>query len=240
MLVLCKLRPMQGRRLSSDEIVKLLINSGPGRLDGNALQATSASGHIDVVRFLSASGAVVNVPVGEKGPALQAVAMQANPEVVHALIDAGALNGGPEGATATLCLAACHGLSQNVALLLYAGANIHIERPLRCRLSGPIELSSRSPHYYDVSLVGQKVSDGNGMVFLLAFYRETEHQQMIYDKDPLDYLQLGVLENDIEIARKLGHKEIETMLLDIKLETNSRSKKHPPSQEAACKRAIWW
>ena len=62
---------------------------------------------------------------------------------------------------------------------------------------------------------------------------------MIYDKDMQDYLQLGVLDNDIEIARKLGHKEIETMLLRIRLETNSRSRKRSASQEAACKRPRW-
>lgn len=79
----------------SNPLYKLLLDNGAhvnaqGGDYGNALQAASFRGHVEVVQILLDKGAHVNAQGGNYGNALQAASCIGRDEVVQILLDKGA------------------------------------------------------------------------------------------------------------------------------------------------------
>ncbi|KAJ7067345.1 hypothetical protein C8F01DRAFT_1247725 [Mycena amicta] len=112
----------------SPEVLQKLIGQGAevnaqGGDYGNALQAASWKGHIEIVHLLLDRGVKVNVQGGFCGNALQAASCKGHLEIVHLLLDQGAevnTQGGHYGNA--LQAASSHGHIEIVHLLLNQGA----------------------------------------------------------------------------------------------------------------------
>ncbi|KPA37280.1 hypothetical protein FLAG1_09906, partial [Fusarium langsethiae] len=92
---------------------------------GNALQAASFGGHLEIVQTLLDKGADVNTQGGHYGNALYAASSQGNLEIVQMLLDKGAdvnAQGGEYGNA--LQAASCEGYLEVVQTLLDKGADV--------------------------------------------------------------------------------------------------------------------
>ncbi|KAH0562659.1 hypothetical protein GP486_002665 [Trichoglossum hirsutum] len=124
---------VQASRSNNKRLVKKLIGKGadpngqPG-VEGNALHAAAAVGHVDIISLLLKAGAAVNA----KGPrgitALQTAAMEGHSSAVRLLIDRGAPVDAPSGSHGTaLVAAASRGHLKVVRILIKSGADVNAQ-----------------------------------------------------------------------------------------------------------------
>lgn len=124
---------VQASRSNNKRLVRKLIMKGadpngqPG-VEGSALHAAAAVGHVDIVRLLIKAGAAINA----KGPrgitALQSAAIEGQIVVVRLLLDRGALADTPSGHHGTaLVAAASRGHLKVVRTLIKSGANVNAQ-----------------------------------------------------------------------------------------------------------------
>ncbi|EXK77499.1 hypothetical protein FOQG_17796 [Fusarium oxysporum f. sp. raphani 54005] len=172
---------------------------------GNALQAASYGGHLQIVQILLHKGADVNVQGGRYGNALQAASSEGHLEIVQTLLDKGANVNAQRGEYGNALQAASYGgYLQIVQLLLDKGADI----------------SARGGEY------------GNALP-AASYGGHLEIVQILLHKGANVNVQGGRYGNALHAASFRGHPEIVRILLDKRADANAEGDEYGNALHAA-------
>ncbi|KAK2930486.1 Ankyrin repeat [Fusarium oxysporum f. sp. vasinfectum] len=193
---------------------------------GNALQAASLKGKLEVVQILLDKGADVNAQGGEYDNALQAASYNGNPEIVQLLLDKGADVNTQGGVyDNALQAASSNGHQEVVQLLLDKGADVNAQGGYINAQGGPagnaLQAASYNGNREVVQLLLDKGADVNaqgsryGNALQAASYNgNPEIVQLLLDKGANVNAQGGGYGNALQAASSNGHQEVVQLLLD--------------------------
>ncbi|KAJ7843984.1 ankyrin repeat-containing domain protein [Mycena olivaceomarginata] len=171
---------------------------------GNALQAASYEGDIEIVRLLLQHGAEVNAQGGQYGNALQAASYKGDIEIVRLLLQHGAevnAQGGQYGNA--LQAASYKGDIEIVRLLLQHGAEVNAQGG---EYGNALQAASYEGDIEIVRLLLQHGAEVNAQGLLLEHGAEVNAQGRDQDGGYLTALQAASMQGQIDIARLLlGH-----------------------------------
>ncbi|KAF5268142.1 hypothetical protein FOXYS1_962, partial [Fusarium oxysporum] len=186
---------------------------------GNALQAASYQGYLEIVQLLLDEGADINAQGGKYGNALQAASYEGNLEVVQLLLDEGAYINARGGEYGNALRAASYkGNLEVVQLLLDKGASIYTEGD---RYGSALQAASCEGYLEIVQLLLDKGADVDaeggeyGNALQAASYEgNREVVQLLLDKGADIYAQGGEYGNALQAASHGGNLEVVQLLLD--------------------------
>ncbi|KAM6529613.1 hypothetical protein FALCPG4_007743 [Fusarium falciforme] len=209
-----------------------------GGLYGNALQAASDGGHLEIVQLLLDKGADVNAQGGDYGNALQAASLEGHLEVVQLLLDKGAdvnAQGGDFGNA--LQAASLEGHLEVVQLLLDKGADVNAQGG---HYGNALQAASSRGHLEVMQLLLDKGADVNaqGGRFGNALQAASsgghlEVVQLLLDKGADVNAQGGHYGNALQAASSGGHLEVVQLLLDKGADVNAQGGEYGNALQAA-------
>ncbi|RSL87112.1 hypothetical protein CEP51_002393 [Fusarium floridanum] len=149
-----------GLTLTARELMKKGADvNAQGGMYGNALQAASSEGHLDIVRLLVEKGADVNAQGGEYVNALQAASWRGHLDIVRLLVEKGAdVNAQGGGYVNALQAASSEGHLDIVRLLVEKGADVNAQGG---RYGNALQAASWRGHLDIVRLLVEKGADVN-------------------------------------------------------------------------------
>ncbi|KAI8663473.1 hypothetical protein NCS57_00948400 [Fusarium keratoplasticum] len=209
-----------------------------GGLYGNALQAASDGGHLEIVQLLLDKGADVNTQGGHFGDALQAASDGGHLEVVQLLLDKGAdvnMQGGLYGNA--LQAASFGGHLEVVQLLLDKGADVNTQGG---HFGNALQAASSRGHLEVVQLLLDKGADVNAQggrfgnaLQAASFGGRLEVVQLLLDKGADANAQGGDYGNALQAASSGGHLEVVQLLLDKGADVNTQGGRFGNALQAA-------
>ena len=213
----------------SNSDVSEQINAQGGR-HGNALQAASVGGHVQVVQMLLEKGADVNNPGGTFGNALQAASSGGHIQVVQMLLDKGAIVNAKGGFFGNaLQIASYKGHTQVLQVLLHKGAHVNEQGGFS---NNALQAASINGHIQVVQMLldnGANVNAQGGKfgnaLHTASFGGHVQVVQMLLDMGADVNAQSGKFGNALQIASYEGHIRVVQMLLDKGADVNARGGK---------------
>jgi Ankyrin repeats (3 copies) len=157
------------------------VNEQGGR-HGNALQAASVNGHLDIVKLLIEMGADVNVQGGFYGTALQAASSGGHKEVLKLLAESGAdvnAQGGVYGNA--LQAASVNGYQGIVKLLAESGADVNAQGGV---YDSALQAASVNGHQHIVKLLIEKGAYVHVQGEFSGYVLQAASHQKIIDHPP--------------------------------------------------------
>ncbi|KAJ7067256.1 ankyrin repeat-containing domain protein [Mycena amicta] len=227
----------------SPEVLQKLIGQGAevnaqGGDYGNALQAASLKGHIEIVHLLLDQGAEVNSQGGDYGNALQAASLKGHIEIVHLLLDQGAevnAQGGRYGNA--LQAASLGGHIEVVHLLLDQRAEVNAQGG---RYGNALQAASLGGHIEVVRLLldqGAEVNAQGGCygnaLQAASLEGHIEVVRLLLDQRAEVNAQGGESSNALQAASSRGHIEVVRLLLDRGTEVNAQGGESSNALQAA-------
>ena len=225
------------------ESAKMLIEgsmdvNAPGGFYGNALQAASNSGYIDLVHLLLNNGADINAQGGYYSSALHAASSSGYIDLVHLLLDSGAdinAQGGDYGNA--LQAASYSGYIDLVHLLLDKGADINAQGSF----FGNALQEASSSGYTDVVQVlvdnGADINPQSGYYGnALQAASHLEHidvVQVLIDNGADINAPGGRYESALQAASSSGYIDLVRLLLDNGADINAQSRVYGNALQAA-------
>ncbi|KAJ7059432.1 hypothetical protein C8F01DRAFT_1370371 [Mycena amicta] len=216
---------------------------------GNALQAASDGGHLDVVRLLLEHGADVNMQGGHYGNALQAASHSGHLDVVRLLLEHGAdvnMQGGHYG---NALQAASHsGHLDVVRLLLEHGADVnaqggHYGNALRRHYGNALQAASAGGHLDVVRLLLEHGADVNaqGGLYGNALQAASAGGHLDVVRLLLEHgadvnMQGGHYGNALQAASAGGHLDLVRLLLEHGADVNMQGGDYGNALQAALAR----
>jgi ankyrin repeat protein/nucleoside phosphorylase len=205
---------------------------------GNALEASSARGHLEVVKLLVDKGADVNAQGGHYGNALYASSARGHLEVVKLLADKGAdvnAQGGYYGNA--LQASSAHGHVEVVKLLADKGADVNAQGG---DYGNALQASSARGHVEVVKLLVDKGADvnaqgghyGNALQASSA-NGHVEVVKLLVDKGADVNAQGGHYGNALYASSARGHVEVVKLLLDKGADVNAQGGSNGSALQAA-------
>jgi ankyrin repeat protein len=213
-----------------------------GGLYGNALQAASVGGSVEVVQLLLDKGAEVNAQGGQYGNALQAASVGGSVEVVQLLLDKGAeVNAQGSLYGNALQAASWGGSVEVVQLLLDKGAEVNAQGGL---YGNALQAASIRGSVEVVQLLLDKGAEvtaqggtyGNALQ-AASVGGSVEVVQLLLDKGAEVNAQGGTYGNALQAASWRGSVEVVQLLLDKGAEVNAQGGEFGNALQAALSRS---
>ncbi|CRK10105.1 hypothetical protein BN1723_010350 [Verticillium longisporum] len=216
------------------------INAQGGDYD-EALQAASASGHIEVIRLLLEKGADVDARGSDNDSnALQLASINGHIEVIRLLLEKGAdINARGGDYNDALQAASASGHIEVIRLLLEKGADINA---IDSKEGNPLQLASAIGHIEVIQLLLEKGADihawsggkGYNALQIASANGNIEVIQLLLEKGA--DINSWSSDNDcnaLQIASMSGYIEITRLLLEKGADINAHSSYHGEALQAA-------
>ncbi|KAJ7067281.1 ectomycorrhiza-induced ankyrin-domain/NACHT-domain-containing protein [Mycena amicta] len=227
----------------SPKVVQELISRGAevnalGGDSGNALQAASWKGHIEIVHLLLDQGAEVNAQGGLHGYALQAASSSGHIEIVHLLLNHGVeVNAQGRLHGYALQAASSRGHIEIVHLLLNHGAKVNAQSGYE---GNALQAASLAGHNNLVRLLldhGAEVNAQGGLHgYALQAASSRGHIEIVHlllDHGAEVNVQDGCYGNALQAASLAGHNNIVCLLLNHGAEVNRQGGRYVNALQAA-------
>ncbi|KAF6513695.1 hypothetical protein HZS61_007020 [Fusarium oxysporum f. sp. conglutinans] len=213
------------------------VNAQGGKY-GNALQAASYKGNLEVVQLLLDRGADINAQGGKYGNALQAVSWKGNPEIVQLLLGRGADVNAQGGEFSNALYTASYFSNREVAqLLLDKGADVNAQGG---GYGNALQAASFDGNLEVVQLLLDKGADVNAQggeygnaLQAASFQGNPEIVQLLLDKGADVNAQGGYLGNALQAASYEGNLEVVQLLLDKGADVNAQGGQYGNALQAA-------
>ena len=184
---------------------------------GNALQAASSEGDLEIAQLLIDAGANVNAQGGYYGNALQAASREGDREIAQLLIDAGAdvnAQGGHFGNA--LQAASVHGNRETVQVLINAGADVNAQGS---PYGNALQAASVQKNQETIQVLINAGADVNAQggyygnaLQAASYYGNRDIVQLLIDAGANISAQGGRYGNALRAASYRGHQEIVQLL----------------------------
>ncbi|CAF3557462.1 unnamed protein product [Fusarium graminearum] len=205
---------------------------------GNALQAASCKGNLEIVQLLLQKGADVNAQGGYFGNALQAASCKGNLEIVQLLLQKGADINAQGGFYGNALQAALRkGDLEVMQLLLDKGADINAQGG---KYGSALQAASYKGNLEVVQLLLDEGADVNaqggeyGNALQAASYKgNLEVMQLLLDEGADVNAQGGEYGNALQAASCIGDLEVVQLLLDEGADVNAQGGEYGNALQAA-------